>query len=121
LKISVSVVCLLLIRLSFSNFSFNLYICIISCSVDDFHSIKLIRLSQHEIASATVILFSSSTDPLLSSLSSLSFNLWPTTASITSEFVNVWETSYIIYIYVNIYSYRIYIRSNTIYICTIAI
>jgi hypothetical protein len=87
LKRSVSVVCLLLPCLSFSNISFSLYICIISCSVvNDFHSMKLIRLSQHEIASAIVILFSSSTDPLLSSLPC---NLWPRTAFIISESANV--------------------------------
>jgi hypothetical protein len=39
-----------LLRLSFSNFSFSLYICIISCSVvNDFCSITLIRLLQYEI------------------------------------------------------------------------
>jgi hypothetical protein len=43
-------------------------------------------LSQHEIASAIFILFSSSTDPLLSSLSSLTFHLRPRTASIISEY-----------------------------------
>jgi hypothetical protein len=64
--------------------------------VNDFCSIKLIRLSQHEIASAIVILFSS-TDPLLSLLSSLSFNLRPRRASIISESVNVWEKRYIIF------------------------
>jgi hypothetical protein len=86
--------------------------------VNDFCSIKLIRLSQDEIASAIVILFSSSTDPLPSSLSSLSFNLRPRTASIISESVNVWEMKYVIYyIYVNIYNYTIYIFvNNTLYI-----
>jgi hypothetical protein len=80
---------------------FCLYICIISCSVvNDFHSIKLIRSSQHEIASAIVILFSSSTDPLLSSLSSFLFKLRPRTASIISESVNMWEMRYIIFLYI---------------------
>jgi hypothetical protein len=44
---------------------------------------------------------------LLSSLSSLSFNLWPRTALIISKYVNLWEMRYLIYyVYVN----------NTIYI-----
>jgi hypothetical protein len=57
--------------------------------ISDFRSIILTRLSQHEVASAIVILFSSSTDPLLTSLPSLSFNLQPRTALIISESVNV--------------------------------
>jgi hypothetical protein len=92
LKRSVSVIC-------YSCYAFPSQISLLAYTSALFpaHSIKLIRLSQHEITSAIVILFSSSTDPLLSSVSSLSFNLRPRTASIISESVNVWETRYIIY------------------------